>query len=93
MRRPIVLLIVIVSAIVAAAVATVMTQKPKLEVMTEEERRAFLADRLGKRVSDEQIDRIAAAISARLDQESTASLDEAKEEGTEITGEATSSKS
>ncbi len=93
MRRPIVLLIVIVSAIVAAAVATVMTQKPKLEVMTEEERRAFLADRLGKRVSDEKIDRIAAAISARLGQEPTASLDEAKEEGTEITGEATSSES
>jgi cell division protein FtsL len=93
MRRPIVLLIVIVSAVVAAAVATVMTQKPKLEVMTEEERRAFLTDRLGKRVSEEQIDRIAAAISARIGQESTASLDEAKEEATEATGEATSSES
>lgn len=93
MRRPIVLFIVIVSAVVAAAVATFLTQKPKLEVMTEEERRAFLADRLGKRASDEQIDRLAAAISARLDPEPTTSLDEAKEEAAEATGEASSDES
>jgi len=93
MRRPIVLLIVIVSAAVAAAVATIITQKPKLEAMTEEERRAFLTDRLGRRVSDEQIDRLAAAISARLGQEPTTSLDEAKEEATEATNEASSSES
>lgn len=93
MRRLIVLLIVIVSAAVAAAVSTIITQKPKLEVMTEEERRAFLTDRLGSRVPDEQIDRLAAAISARLDQQPTTPLDEAKEEATEATDEASSSES
>lgn len=93
MRRPIVLLIVIVSAVIAAAVATVITQKPKLEVMTEEERRAYLTDRLSKRASAEQIDRLAAAISARLNQEPATSLDDVKEEAAEATGEASSNES
>ncbi|MCP4306611.1 MAG: hypothetical protein GY788_17420 [bacterium] len=87
MRRPVMLLIVIVSAAVAAVVATIITQKPKLEVMTEEERRAFLADRLGNRASDEQIDKLAAAISARLDLPPSTSLDEAKEEAAEASSD------
>lgn len=62
-----ILSIVIVSAAVAAMIATAMNQKQRLQLMDADERREYLGSKLGGKVSDEQIDRIATAVSARLD--------------------------
>jgi hypothetical protein len=62
-----ILSIVIVSAAVAAMIATAMSQKQRLQLMDADERRQYLGSRLEGKVSDEQIDRIATAVSARLD--------------------------
>ena len=62
-----VLSIVILSAAVAAVIATAMSQKQRLQLMDADERREYLGSKLGGKVSDEQIDRIATAVSARLD--------------------------
>lgn len=61
------LLVIMLAAAVASAVATVLNQKQRLEVMDAAERRQYLGDKLAGRVSDEQIDKIAAAISEKLD--------------------------
>ncbi len=65
--RPRVILLVILSAAVAAVVATFVSQKQRLQVMDAAERRQYLGGKLEGRISDEQIDRLAAAVSARLD--------------------------
>lgn len=65
--RPRAILLVILSAAVAAVIATVVSQKQQLQVMDEAERRQYLGGKLEGRISDEQIDRLAAAVSARLD--------------------------
>jgi hypothetical protein len=59
--------VVILAAAVAAAVATLLNQKQQLEVMDAAGRREYLGDKLGGRIPDEQIDRLAAAISEKLD--------------------------
>jgi hypothetical protein len=65
--RPRILFVVIVSAAVAAMIAIAMNQKQRFQLMEADERRQYLGGKLGGRLSDEQIDRIAAAVSARLD--------------------------
>jgi hypothetical protein len=62
-----VFVVVILAAAVAAAVATLLNQKQQLEAMDAAGRRDYLGTKLGGRVPDEQIDRIAAAISEKLD--------------------------
>jgi hypothetical protein len=73
------LLVVILSAAVAAVIATALSQKQRLQVLDAEERRQYLGSKLGGRISDEQIDRLAAAISTRLD--AAASATQAESEG------------
>ena len=62
-----VLFVVLLAAAVASAIATALGQKRRLELMDAKERRRYLGDKLGGRISDEQIDRIATAISEKLD--------------------------
>lgn len=62
-----VLIVVVLAAAVAAAVSTAMNHKQRLEAMDAAERRRYLGDKLSGRMSDEQIDRIASAVSAKLD--------------------------
>jgi hypothetical protein len=65
--RPWFLIVVILSAAVAVVIATAMSQKQRLQLMDAAERREYLGSKLETRISNEQIDRIAAAVSARLD--------------------------
>jgi hypothetical protein len=76
-----VLFIIVLSAAVAAAVATVLTQKQRLEPMSPEERRRYLGEKIGDRIPEDQIDKIAAAISARLDGASAAPEEAAPDSG------------
>ena len=62
-----VLLVVILAAAVAAGVSTALGQKRRLQSMTPEDRRSYLGGKIGDKMSEEQIDQIAAAISAKLD--------------------------
>lgn len=62
-----VLLVIVLAAAVAAAVATALSQKQRLQSMSADERREFLGAKLAGRMTDEQIDRIAAQISEKLD--------------------------
>lgn len=62
-----VLVVVILAAAVAAVVATILNQKQQMEAMDAAGRREYLGDKLGGRIPDDQIDRIAEAISERLD--------------------------
>lgn len=62
-----VLVVVILAAAVAAVVATFLNQKQQMEAMDAAGRREYLGNKLGGRVSDEQIDRLATAISEKLD--------------------------
>ena len=90
-----VFVVVVLAAAVAAAVATILQQKQRLEVMDAAGRREYLGEKLGGRIPDDQIDRIAAAISERLDaskaaveevvEEAAAAVEEAVEEATEET--------
>ena len=87
--RPRTLLVIILAAAVASAVATVVNQKQRLQVMDAAERRQYLGSKLGGRVSDEQIDRLAAAISEKLDGVKPAEeAVEAVEEAAEVVEEA-----
>ena len=63
-----VLFVVVLAAAIAAAVSTFLTQMQRMQGMTAEERRQYLGDKLGSKIPDEQIDQIAAAISAKLDE-------------------------
>lgn len=71
--RPTILSVVILSAAVAAIIATALSQKQRMELMDAEERRQYLGSKLGGKLSDEQIDRIAEAVSTRLDAASSTS--------------------
>ena len=62
-----VFVVVILAAAVAAAVATILNQKQQMEAMDAAGRREYLGNKLGGRIPDEQIDRIATAISEKLD--------------------------
>jgi hypothetical protein len=66
MRR-LLLFIVIVSAAVGAGVALLSTQRQRLAPMAPDDRRRYLDDKLGNRLSDEQLDKLVEAISAKLD--------------------------
>ncbi len=92
-----VFVVVILAAAVAAAVATIFNQKQRLEAMDAAGRREYLGDKLGGRIPDDQIDRIAAAISERLDagkpllevaEDAAASVEEAVAEADEDVAEA-----
>ena len=61
------LIVIVLAATVASVVATIVNQKQRLQVMTALERRQYLGDKLGGRMTDEQIDKLAAAVSERLD--------------------------
>lgn len=85
-----VFVVVLLAAAVAAAVATVLNQKQQLELLDAAGRREYLGSKLGGRIPDEQIDRLAAAISERLDaakpvaevvEEAAEAGEEAAEEG------------
>ncbi len=65
--RPRVLSVVIVSAAVAAIIVTAMSEKQRLQLMDADEQRQYLGSKLGGKLSDENIDRIATAVSLRLD--------------------------
>ena len=88
-----VFVVVLLAAAVAAAVATALNQKQQLEVMDAAGRREYLGNKLGGRIPDEQIDRLAAAISEKLDagkavveevvEEAASAVEEAAEEATE----------
>ena len=62
-----VLSLVIIAAAVAAIVTVASNQKQRLQLMDADERRQYLGSKLGSKLSDEQVDRIATAVSARLD--------------------------
>lgn len=64
--RPRVLILIILSAVMAALIAMVLDQKQRLEMMNAAEQRQYLGSKLEGKLSDEQIDRIAEAVSARL---------------------------
>jgi len=75
-----VLLVIVLAAAIGAAVAVAMSQKQKFQAMSPDERREFLGDKLSGRMPDEQIDEIAAKITAKLDGVSTAA-EEAIDDG------------
>lgn len=83
------LFVIVLAAAIASAVATVLNQKQRLEVMDVAERRQYLGDKLSGRMTDEQIDKIAAAISEKLDasKELTESIADAAEEAAEVVEE------
>ncbi|MDJ0499103.1 MAG: hypothetical protein QNJ89_14815 [Acidimicrobiia bacterium] len=62
-----VFVVVILAAAVAAAVATILNHKQQLELLDAAGRREYLGNKLGGRIPDEQLDRLAAAISEKLD--------------------------
>jgi len=62
-----VLSVVILAAAVAAIIATALSQMQRLQLMEADERRQYLGSKLGGKLSDEQVDRIASAVSARLE--------------------------
>lgn len=78
-----ILFIVILVAGVAAAVATALSQKQRLQAMSADERRQYLGDKLGSQMSEDQIDQIAAKISEKLD-----GMSEAVEEAADTIEEA-----
>ena len=87
-----VFVVVILAAAVAAAVATLLNHKQQLELMDAAGRRDYLGDKLGGRIPDDQIDRIAAAISEKLDankpveeavEDAGSAVEEAADEATE----------
>ena len=61
------LFVIILAAAVAAAVSTALGQKRKFQAMSPEDRRAYLGIKIGDKMSEEQIDQLAGAITARLD--------------------------
>ena len=77
------LILIILAAGVASLVATIMNQKQRLEVMDALERRQYLGDKLGGRIPDDQIDKIAEAISEKLDANKPAAEVEAVAEAPE----------
>lgn len=92
------LMVIILAAAVASVIATILNQKQRLEVMDVAERRQYLGDKLGGRVPDDQIDKIAAAVSEKLDgaspveevvEEAADAADEVEEAVEEATEEAT----
>lgn len=83
-----VFLVVILASAVAAAVATFLNQKQQLEAMDAAGRRDYLGNKLGGRIPDEQIDRIAAAISEKLDVNKPVEAAKPVEEGVEDAGSA-----
>jgi hypothetical protein len=82
-----VLLVIMLAAAVAAAVATALTQKQRLQSMSPDERREFLGAKLAGRMTDEQIDQIAAQISEKLDRTSAPNEDHDPSDSDEL-GEA-----
>ena len=80
------LMVIILAAAVASVVATIVNQKQRLQVMTALERRQYIGDKLGGRMTDEQIDKIAAAVSERLDGKSPVEevVEEAAEEVADV---------
>lgn len=82
---------IILSAAVGAAVALMLTQRNRMAPMSPDERRTYLRDKLGSRISDEQLDKLAAAISEKLDAatEKVTEAGEAVTEATEAAVEAT----
>ena len=91
--RPRTLLVIILAAAVASVVATILNQKQRLQVMDAAERREYLGSKLGGRISDEQIDRLATAISEKLDgakpaEEAVEAVEEAVEAAEEAAEEA-----
>lgn len=61
------LIIVILSAALGAAIAVLATQKQRLAPMSPADRRMYLHDKLGSRLTDEQLDKLAEMITAKLD--------------------------
>jgi hypothetical protein len=65
--RKLLLFTIVLAAAVGAAVAVMSTQRDRLASMDREERRRYLGEKLGGRMSDDQVDKIVEAISAKLD--------------------------
>lgn len=67
--RKLLLFIVVLSAALGAAVALLATQRQRLAPMSPEGRREYLSDKLGSRLSDEQLNKLVEMISAKMDAE------------------------
>ena len=65
--RKLLLFIVVLSAALGAAVALLATQRRRLAPMSPGDRRDYLSNKLGSRLSDEQLDKLVEKISAKID--------------------------
>lgn len=66
MRR-LLLFVVALSAALGAAIALLATQKRRLAPMSPQDRREYLSEKLGSRLSDEQLDKLVELVSAKMD--------------------------